>query len=281
MITRTVLLWIIFAGVVGFAFGGSFVWSFQQPAQTQNVHNTDTPTNGATNDHQPAKPLRQRLSVIWERTWEDPVAFYTFVLGIFTALLAIVSATQIYFLIRADKTARISADAAALNAKAAIVIELPIIIFRLQLHRQLAVMDPVDGVPGNKSELRIFLDNRGRSAAEMLELVVGWKVIKALPEKPVSERTFQFAPGDLLEAEGNNMRSVVIELQNEEIESIRNNTASLWAYGHLLYKDFLGASHQTPYCAKWYPFEDTSSGYRVPARFIYDPSNPPEYIKKT
>ena len=58
-----------------------------------------------TAEEKPAEPL-------WQRTTADPVAFYTFVLACFTGALVIVSAVQIRFLIRADKTATKVANAA-------------------------------------------------------------------------------------------------------------------------------------------------------------------------
>ncbi len=35
--------------------------------------------------------MGENIAAIWERTWDDPIAFYTFVLSIFTAWLAIVT----------------------------------------------------------------------------------------------------------------------------------------------------------------------------------------------
>jgi hypothetical protein len=56
---------------------------------------------------------------LWQRTFEDPVAFYTLVLSIFTAVLAVVAIVQIRFLARADETAGISAEAARKSADVA------------------------------------------------------------------------------------------------------------------------------------------------------------------
>ena len=50
---------------------------------------------------------------------EDRIADYTEYLAAFTFLLAVVSSVQIWFLIRADKTARFTADAAKLSANVA------------------------------------------------------------------------------------------------------------------------------------------------------------------
>ena len=71
-------------------------------------------------------PSGRELAIIWDRTWSDPVAFYTFVLSIFTGLLAIIALIQIGFLIRSNKTARITAEAAKQSADAAVAIELPV-----------------------------------------------------------------------------------------------------------------------------------------------------------
>lgn len=85
---------------MGFLLGGSFVWAIGQPNREQHIAGSDTTTASDGEKHQPTKTFRQRLAVIWDRTWEDPVAFYTFVLGIFTAFLVGVSAGQGYFLFR-------------------------------------------------------------------------------------------------------------------------------------------------------------------------------------
>jgi hypothetical protein len=58
----------------------------------------------------------------------DSVGLYTLVLAVFTGLLVGVSGVQGYFLLRADRTARIAANAAKRQADAAIGIELPIFL---------------------------------------------------------------------------------------------------------------------------------------------------------
>ncbi len=109
---------LLFVALAAVPIGGRFVWAIDQPNQEQHISDANPSSAGGAEDHQPTKTIRERLSVIWDRTWDDPVAFYTFVLGIFTALVAIVSATQIIFLIRTDKVTRISANAAQKSAEA-------------------------------------------------------------------------------------------------------------------------------------------------------------------
>ena len=55
------------------------------------------------------------VETLWQRTFDDPVAFYTFVLSVFTGLLAIVSSIQIRYLIKADRNAAESAKIAKLS----------------------------------------------------------------------------------------------------------------------------------------------------------------------
>ena len=57
---------------------------------------------------------------LWERTTNDPIAFYTLLLAVFTGGLTFASIWQGYFLVRADKTARTAADAALTTAQTAI-----------------------------------------------------------------------------------------------------------------------------------------------------------------
>ncbi len=62
---------------------------------------------------------RKPAESFWQRPTEDPVAFFTLWIAAFTALLVLVSAFQIGFLIRADDTAATSAQAAKKAADAA------------------------------------------------------------------------------------------------------------------------------------------------------------------
>jgi hypothetical protein len=62
---------------------------------------------------------RKPAESFWQRPTDDPVAFFTLWIAAFTALLVLVSAFQIGFLIRADDTAATSAQAAKKAADAA------------------------------------------------------------------------------------------------------------------------------------------------------------------
>lgn len=65
-----------------------------------------------------SSPHQEHEESLWDRTTNDPIALYTFLLAIFTLALASASVWQGYFLIRADRTAKTAADAALRSAKA-------------------------------------------------------------------------------------------------------------------------------------------------------------------
>jgi hypothetical protein len=86
-----------FAVFVGFVVGRSLVWAVGQPNQEQHVTTTDAAPNGDTKQHQLTKTFRQRLMAIRDRTWEDPVAFYTFVLAFLQRVLSLCLVDKVIF----------------------------------------------------------------------------------------------------------------------------------------------------------------------------------------
>jgi hypothetical protein len=85
--------------------------SFKSPQQPQNQTHSEHPEYKAKHDN--------IFADAWNWTTQDPVSFYTSLLAIFTGALVIVSVIQIRYLIRADETARMSAEAAKRAAQAA------------------------------------------------------------------------------------------------------------------------------------------------------------------
>jgi hypothetical protein len=73
--------------------GGALLWSRfpatgEPPSQNQNEHYESSPY-GSSEQHEIAKPFRESWALIWERTWDDPVAFYTLVLAVFTVVVGV------------------------------------------------------------------------------------------------------------------------------------------------------------------------------------------------
>jgi len=103
------------------------------------------------------------LQHLWARTWDNPVAFYAFVLAIFTALLALLSLIQIGLLIRVGKTLRTSADAAKQASEAAMAGQ-----------RAYVVPEPYFSLPN---------DPKSRLDARNLKFGVHWTNIGNLPTR--------------------------------------------------------------------------------------------------
>jgi hypothetical protein len=180
------------------------------------------------------------------------------------------------------KIAQQGADAASLNARAAVAVELPILApLTIALHREPGFIGRVD-MPGPISTLRINFKNWGRTHAELISQYVEWLVAAKLPEIPVYKTELAFPPGTFVES-GKNLRDApqdfIINIQPDEVEAIAKEEKFLWVYGYLSFNDFLGNPHQHRWCASW-------GAYQLPNGatahgFIYDLKTPPDYIKRT
>lgn len=124
-----------------------------------------------------------------QRKPDERIADYTLWLERFTGLLAFVGAAQLWFLIRADRTARISADAANVSAKAATrTFEREEALIRAQLHAAMRPAFsflntvPLDQRPANfgPGDFRIQSQNRG-AAPGTLRAIRIW-LSDALPQ---------------------------------------------------------------------------------------------------
>ena len=259
--------------------------SSQHPPQDHAVSATQHNAESSTNNKQPTKSLRQRLSVVWNRTWEDPVAFYTFVLSIFTGLLFIVSAVQIVYLIRADRTAGKSANAALMSAQAAIGIELPI-IRSARFPGLIRLAGPL--TESNLNQPGIFtrdpgpynlvagltFQNFGRSIAFPFKFEYGWKIAAQLPPEPEYLGSSHLAPTAIIRADETiydlPRPGKAVEFDEREQAALKQKTTPLWVYISLHYRDFLNTSHEARFCWRYH------SGNGV---LIRADSAPPAYTR--
>jgi hypothetical protein len=285
-VTKRWLVLLSVAALLGFFLGGSFVWSIDYPYRQQYVANPAHEPDTGAEDDQPAKTLRERLSIIWDRTWEEPVAFYTFVLSIFTALLAAVSGFQIWFLIRTDKITRLTADAASLNAKAAINAQLPIIALKLgrlwisDEHGQFyGDVNPRNLLPEYVCP-HIVVQNMGSLPAEIVRGCVNLLATTALSPEPVYRNAYSYPPGIMLAFD----REVVVEPTNNPFSiaadqrlAISQDREKCWVYGFLDYKDFMGEAHTYRFCLNWRPH----GGPNDTGGFFLDENAPPKYTERT
>jgi hypothetical protein len=104
------LLSVLFIFVILFFSPWVSAQQSQPPAQQQ--------TPQKDNQENPKQKVSESF---WQRTMDDPIALYTAILTAFTGVLALVSIVQGYFLYRAEKITKLSADAAKNVADAAML----------------------------------------------------------------------------------------------------------------------------------------------------------------
>jgi hypothetical protein len=199
----------------------------------------------------------------WERTTADPVAAFTGVLAIFTFVLAVVSIVQIYFLTKADRTARISSDAAKIAADASMIqaklatsLEAPKLLLQtIQFRLQHSTFEGKLSSPFYDVVVRNF----GRGPAIVTEHGFRGVVAKELLSDAVwygeAHRT-RLPAGAVVEALGSYTVSprLAAIIHREDILSIKGDWREgelkwLWVHGFVNYLDVIGESYTQQFCA--------------------------------
>jgi hypothetical protein len=146
---------IIFSG----AFGYGMWQAVSRPSYSQ-LHATASPSVGGG---EATHPRTSKPSFL-EKTFDDPIALYTLLLAVFTGALVAVTVGQIGFLIRTDKTARLTAEAAKVSADAAVAINRPFILIE-------QVESGLKAEPGKVAFgfYKYNITNCGRTPAQLLE----------------------------------------------------------------------------------------------------------------
>ena len=118
MISRicTPLAWFAFACLI--LFYSNELWIASNSSHPSTHYVTTSATNQEQGDKNILIAFWRLIGRFWDWTTHEPIAFYTAVLCLFTGVLAFVSFVQINYLRRADETARKSAEAANVTAKA-------------------------------------------------------------------------------------------------------------------------------------------------------------------
>jgi hypothetical protein len=153
----------------------------------------------------------------------------------------------------AAAAARQTADAALLQARASVGVELP----RLEL----AAIDLVHADESIRQALKapavsLRFVNHGRTTAFLTERCVELRLADALPTEP-EYRTIDdleiaeaVAGGASIEA-GADQR--LGELSETDVEALRLGRRTLWVYGFVAFRDFLGIEHRKGFSLRWRP----------------------------
>lgn len=152
---------------------------------------------------------------------------------------------------RAATAARRSADAADISARAAMWIELPLLVG--SVGDMLHVAEPVpeegpyggqviDDIPDRYGAITdLVLRNHGRSAARVELVRAGHAICAALPAEPAFSRTYA-CDQNMVIPPGERERidlSYSIEVTPEQRAALVEKTITIWLYAEVTYLDFL------------------------------------------
>jgi hypothetical protein len=268
-------LWFTLFGVLVAVYGLAIWGSTQIP--------TNPAAHGAERASQKEEP---KVSA------DERVASYTGWLALLTGLLVAVTSGQIGFLIRADKTARISADAAKtaadaardaansakeqslhlrasvvsaqkaadaadLSAKAAIGVELP------SLHIVSVTSDVDPAVVTFPEYVRLLTPvveytNYGRTPAFIDEIIVNALIDGALPRTPIYRRHLPWSERIVI-GHGEIKKTMNYAyvgskaFSDDDIAGVTDGSRDVYVYGVISYRDFLDKSQSRGFLSIWVP----------------------------
>jgi hypothetical protein len=245
----------------------------QSPSGPSNAlpqQKTDRETSDEQRERRERMEQDRRLA-----NYTEALFIATLFLAIATAVLAIATLGLWWFAYQQSRdmkaliaTADKTANAAMLNAQAAIGMELPVIRFATpdleHLDGPIPEQGPYatgdqHGIPTKYSVVSIVtMHNHGRTAAFPTSFSVGWRVVRDLPEIPVYHRIFPCERGSIIREDSVKEESffqmdirLTIELTDHQIPAIEAQAAHLWLYVLLQYNDFMGNPHEAGACWRW------------------------------
>jgi len=234
--------------------GFAFAQSSQSPPKEQHQTATQQTPAASAEEKQPPKSFGQSLAIIWARTWEDPVAFFTFALACLTGALVVVSLMQGYFLLRADRTARLAAEAADSSARAAIALQLPLIRIKPEKLERLEGHTCGDDFE-ECSVSSVIISNLGSTRAFPTEILYGWNLgDDVLPKEPSYRYSERFPINFFIEPDPKTTPRKILTMgmpleAGQWFQICLGNYC--WFYCALLYTDFMGEPHSHGFCWRW------------------------------
>lgn len=277
MLNRLLIGWIVYAGIMGFALGGSFVSAYLMPPPQ---HQTDADSDENASEQKSKEKTDEALAryTWWLTAFTGGLVLVTGALCIATIGLYITGEKQIEVALKA-------ANAADLSARAAIAIELPVIR---------AITGKVGWGDEQDSSGRIrhfcYLDylsfaNSGRTKAFPIEVECGWTFGNSLPNVPIYTSKKQFPinttfdsdmtsfDSDMTSSYDFRVADLTFNVPADAFNRIQDQSAKLWFYCNLIYLDFMQTRHETSFF--WRRYQPIGA----PGKFFADPI--PSYNKKT
>jgi hypothetical protein len=274
--------WPLFAAIMGFALGGSFVWSLQVPnAAVRQQHAATENQRTGENAQQEGQKTEEALAryTWWLTFFTGLLAVATIGLGIATVFLYLTGEKQIAVAEKAANAATTAANAADLQAKGMIGAELPIVLV------QNFIVKAAEGTPVNQTDipeypvLHYSIVNHGRTPAELESYCLETRITKNLPETPEYERIYPLSPGTmLLPHQGQLNFQYIFDVKGRKRAALLDESEHLWIYGYVRFTDFLGNRHETRFVAMGLLHSDKPESWFT---FVYSSETPPAYAKRT
>ena len=256
----------------------------QQSSPTTNSQHTQDRSH-ETNNGQQDEPLW-----LWHWMTHDAAGFFTLWLVIIGSCQLSLFWVQLKFIRESLTDAKVAADAATeaakaagLNARAAINMELPVLLAIAPDLLSINADETMEGayaatvnedLPGPHSAIAaIKIQNFGRTPAFPVLIKCGVSVTQTLPNEPVYDRELPRTPAAIIRRDETVYIDIhaPIRLLDLQVAEIKASNASLWFYCSLFYRDFMET------CWRW--------GQDPPGEgmfgFISDSRTPPKYTRNT
>lgn len=275
---------------MGFALGGSFVWSQYakpnhhqwrpQPASNESQQSTNkdadashrlSPSAKAHGQGDAGHGEQESSSKNWSKIFLDHlpdwfVALFTAVLSIFTGLLWWSTDKLWKAGEKQIAAARTAADAAMLSAKAAIGLELPFL--RIEPERAgFGASRNSDGEQRHYFYIGLLtVSNAGRTRAAPIEIRCGWTFGDELPADPVYPWRSGFGVNAFIDPQPAEPMQFYIhdchmDVPPDAYAQLVERQAQLWFYLCFVYLDFMNLRHEDRFC--WRRIEGSGMGHFI------------------
>jgi hypothetical protein len=170
--------------------------------------------------------------------------------------------------------AKESANAAVLQARAAIGVELPKIILSRVHFGDTGAASLASRLQSPKIEISVT--NYGKTPAFLLRQAIEIEVCALLPAKPVYPSAFDLPPETVVEYKNKFPLGTArpkCPLSPEDIQAILDGNTRLWVYGYVYYRDILSEPHMARFCKLFMP--PSSPRYR----YLFVDDHAPAYTE--
>jgi hypothetical protein len=262
--------WPLFTALLGFALGGSVVWSLQAPQATIEKHNP-APEQDSTDTHAKEKA-------------DEALARYTFWLTVFTGILALATvglgAATIGLYTAGEKQIAVTAKAADAAQKSAEIAESALL--NVEVAYPYAVIRD-HGIQVEHGRIRsvtigtvvnFYFTNHGRTPADITEVYCQMYVDKGIPDAIIPPvHPYNWLDGDVVPA-GRDSKDFSFNMNDVMFETfysgrVKDANNIIWFMGYARYNDVFGNEYILGFCfafgtarATFYPVGRDGYNYR-------------------